>query len=237
MSDSLWHHGLRNSRLPCPSLSPRVCSNSCPLTQRCHPTISFYIHMYFYINVSSEQNIWTDFIQQMWFQQIVPFIGNWPGSSPQIRFAFSEAGPSPGGVLWKVLPAHTQTWNEGNGKWMAPNRWRRASAWTLDSRTHPSKEQNFPLLQSTSNLFTNRKREGKEFPSKQSLKIQIFSCYNDYRKACQLTDFVFPRQNSIGTTSRAEHRQEFFFLVLQNHATMKMSNVAHPSWMLEKLRC
>ena len=31
--------GLQHSRLPCPSLSPRVCSNSCPLSQRCHPTI------------------------------------------------------------------------------------------------------------------------------------------------------------------------------------------------------
>ena len=28
------------SRLPCPSPSPRVCSNSCPLRQWCHPTIS-----------------------------------------------------------------------------------------------------------------------------------------------------------------------------------------------------
>ena len=32
--------GLQNSRFPCPSLSPGVCSNSCPLSQRCHPTIS-----------------------------------------------------------------------------------------------------------------------------------------------------------------------------------------------------
>ena len=28
---SLWPHGLQHSRLPCPSRSPRVCSNSCPL--------------------------------------------------------------------------------------------------------------------------------------------------------------------------------------------------------------
>ena len=28
------------ARLPCPSLSPRVCSNSCPLSRWCHPTIS-----------------------------------------------------------------------------------------------------------------------------------------------------------------------------------------------------
>ena len=33
-------HGLQHASLPCPSLSPRVCSNSCPLSQWCHPTIS-----------------------------------------------------------------------------------------------------------------------------------------------------------------------------------------------------
>ena len=41
MSDSLWPRGLQHTRLLCPSLSPRVCSNSCPLSQWCHPTISF----------------------------------------------------------------------------------------------------------------------------------------------------------------------------------------------------
>ena len=40
MSYSLWPHGLQQARLPCLSLSPRVCSNSCPLSQWCHPTIS-----------------------------------------------------------------------------------------------------------------------------------------------------------------------------------------------------
>ena len=33
-------HGPQHTRLPCPSLSPGVCSNSCPLSQWCHPTIS-----------------------------------------------------------------------------------------------------------------------------------------------------------------------------------------------------
>ena len=33
-------HGLQHSRLPCPSLSPRICSDSCPLSWWCHPTIS-----------------------------------------------------------------------------------------------------------------------------------------------------------------------------------------------------
>ena len=37
---TLWPHGLQHTRLPCPSLSPRVCSNSCPLSRWCHPTIS-----------------------------------------------------------------------------------------------------------------------------------------------------------------------------------------------------
>ena len=37
---TLQPHGLQHARLPCPSLSPGVCSNSCPLSQWCHPTIS-----------------------------------------------------------------------------------------------------------------------------------------------------------------------------------------------------
>ena len=40
MSNSLQPHGLKHARLSCPSLSPRLCSNSCPLSQWCHPTIS-----------------------------------------------------------------------------------------------------------------------------------------------------------------------------------------------------
>ena len=40
MSGSLWPHGLQHTRLPCPSLTPRVCSVSCPLSQWSHPTIS-----------------------------------------------------------------------------------------------------------------------------------------------------------------------------------------------------
>ena len=36
----LQPHGLQHTRLPCPSLSPRVCSNSCPLSQWCYLAIS-----------------------------------------------------------------------------------------------------------------------------------------------------------------------------------------------------
>ena len=40
MSDSLQPHGLQHARLPSPLPSPRVCSNLCPLSPWCHPTIS-----------------------------------------------------------------------------------------------------------------------------------------------------------------------------------------------------
>ena len=40
MSNSLCPHGLQRARPPCPSPTPRVHSNSCPLSQCCHPTIS-----------------------------------------------------------------------------------------------------------------------------------------------------------------------------------------------------
>ena len=47
ISDSLGPHGLQHSRLSCPSPAPRACSNLCPFSWWCHPTIwspvaSFY---------------------------------------------------------------------------------------------------------------------------------------------------------------------------------------------------
>jgi len=40
VSDSLRPYGLQHTRLPCLSPAPRACSNSCPLSRWCHPTIS-----------------------------------------------------------------------------------------------------------------------------------------------------------------------------------------------------
>ena len=37
MSDSLWPHELQHARPPCPSPTPGVYSNICPLSQWCHP--------------------------------------------------------------------------------------------------------------------------------------------------------------------------------------------------------
>ena len=47
MSDSLWPHGLQHTRLSCLSLSPRACSNSCPLGWWCHPNISSFVSPFF----------------------------------------------------------------------------------------------------------------------------------------------------------------------------------------------
>ena len=47
MSNSLWHHGLQQARLPCPLPTPGACSNSCPSSQWCHPTISSSVTLFF----------------------------------------------------------------------------------------------------------------------------------------------------------------------------------------------
>ena len=40
---TLWPHGLQHTRFPCPSPIPGACSNSCPLSCWCHPTISSFV--------------------------------------------------------------------------------------------------------------------------------------------------------------------------------------------------
>ena len=46
MFDSLQPPGLQHNSLPCPLLSPRVCSNSCPLSWWCLPTISSFVALF-----------------------------------------------------------------------------------------------------------------------------------------------------------------------------------------------
>ena len=53
VSDSLQPHGPQHARSPCPSPTPGACSNSCPLSWWCHPTISssvvpFSFHLQFF---------------------------------------------------------------------------------------------------------------------------------------------------------------------------------------------
>ena len=46
VSNSLWSHGLKHPRLPCPSPAPEACSNSSPLSRWCHPTISSSVNSF-----------------------------------------------------------------------------------------------------------------------------------------------------------------------------------------------
>ena len=65
---TLWPHGLPHARLPCPSLSPGACSNSCPLSWWCHPTMSSSVAPSCpALNLSQHQSLcwWVDFLHQV----------------------------------------------------------------------------------------------------------------------------------------------------------------------------
>ena len=83
---SLRHHGLQHARPPCPSPTPRVYSNSCPLNQWCHPTITSSV-----IPFSS-------------YLQSFPASGSFPMSR-----LFALGGRSIG-ALAIVLPMNIQGW-------------------------------------------------------------------------------------------------------------------------------
>ena len=88
VSDSLRPCGLQHTRLPCPSLSPGVCPNSCPLSWWCHPTISFSVDPF-----SSS-------------------LRSFPASgSFQMSWLFASGGQSIGAsVSASVLPVNIQGW-------------------------------------------------------------------------------------------------------------------------------
>ena len=95
LSDSLWPPGVQHDP-KCPSPSPRVCSNSCPLSQWCHPTISSFIVPFF----SSLQSF--------------PASGPFP-MSQFFFFFFSQFFPSGGQTIGasasvSVLPRNIQGW-------------------------------------------------------------------------------------------------------------------------------
>ena len=88
MSDYLQLHGLQHKRLPCPSLSPGVCSNSCPLNLWCHPIISLSVAHFSFCLQS--------------FTASGSFLKNW---------LFTSGGQSIGAfALASVLPMNIQGW-------------------------------------------------------------------------------------------------------------------------------
>ena len=87
VSDSLRSCGLQHTRLPCPSPSPRACSNSCPLSQWCHPTILSSVMTFSCL-------------------QCFPESGSFPVSQ-----LFESGGQSIGAsALASVLPMNIQDW-------------------------------------------------------------------------------------------------------------------------------
>ena len=89
VSDSLRPHGLQHARPPCPSPTPRVHPNSCPLSQWYHPTISSSV-----IPLSS-------------CPQSFPASGSFPKSQ-----FFTSGGQSIGvSASTSVLPVNTQDWS------------------------------------------------------------------------------------------------------------------------------
>ena len=89
MSESLRPHGLQHARPPCPSPTPGVYSNSCPLSQWCHPTISSSV-----VPFSSHL-------------QSFPASGTFPMSQ-----LFASGGQSIGvSASTSVLPMNTQDWS------------------------------------------------------------------------------------------------------------------------------
>ena len=88
MSDSLWPSGLEHSRLPCPSPTPGVCSNSCPLSWWCHPTISSSV------------------------VPLCPCLQSFPASGSFLRSQFFTSGDWSIGAsaLAPVLPMNIQGW-------------------------------------------------------------------------------------------------------------------------------
>ena len=88
VSDSLWPNGQQHTRPPCPSPTPGVYSNSWPLSQWCHPTISSFV---------------------------VPFSScfqSFPASGPfQMSQFFPSGGQSIGAsASASVLPMNIQEW-------------------------------------------------------------------------------------------------------------------------------
>ena len=65
MSDSLWPHELKHTRLPCPSPTSGVYSNSCPLSWWCHPTISSSVGPFSWL--ISVRNVWNTVSLENWW--------------------------------------------------------------------------------------------------------------------------------------------------------------------------
>ena len=83
LSNSLWPHGLQHTRFPCPLPTPGACSNTCPSSRWCHPTVS---------------------------SSVIPFSSCLQSFTASSQF-FASGGQSIGvSASASVLPMNTQDW-------------------------------------------------------------------------------------------------------------------------------
>ena len=94
MSDSLWSHRLQHTRPSCPSPTPGVYSNSCPLSQWYHPTISFSVVPF---SSSCLQSFPASWCFQM--SQLFASGGHYIGS---FSFSISPSNEHPGLISFKI---------------------------------------------------------------------------------------------------------------------------------------
>ena len=117
MSHSLQPHELQHARPPCPSPTPRVYSNLCPLSRWCHPAISSSV-----VPFSS-------------CPQSLPASGSFPMSQ-----LFTWGGPSIGvSASASVLPMNTQDWSslhKQNQNSPTKIKYKRLTQWTKETKNY-----------------------------------------------------------------------------------------------------
>ena len=107
MSDSLRPHGLQHVRLLCPLLFPRVCSNSCPLSQWCYLIISSSRH-----SINFETCIYCVYAkdqyscpQMSYYMKSSRFFGESNGTL--LQYSCLE-NPMDRGAWWAAIPVVTE---------------------------------------------------------------------------------------------------------------------------------
>ena len=131
ISNSLWPQGLQHARHPCWSPFPGVCSNSCPLSQWCHPTIlssvipfSSYLqssyHQGLFQGVGSSHQVAKELEFQLQHQSVLPmniqdwYALGWTGWIPLLFKGFSRVFSNITVQKHLFFGAHPSLWSKSH---------------------------------------------------------------------------------------------------------------------------
>ena len=177
MSSSLQPHESQHARPPCPSPTPRVYSNSCPLSQCCHPAISSFV-----VPFSS-------------CPHSLPASGSFPVSQ-----LFAWGGQSTGvSASASVLPVNTQDWSPlGWTGWIF---WQSKGLSRVFSNTTVQKHQFFSAQlssQSNSSIYTWLRM---------ILLVSYYICtwYLNFQKASTIHSLIFPVKLFLSDCAFSRH--------------------------------